>query len=403
MYALANCTLYTEQQELTDRALLIDGTRIVEIVNLADLATDCPRIDLDGDQVAPGFVDLQLNGCGGVMFNDAITAETLDIMHQTNLKSGTTSFLPTLITALDEDILRALEVVSQYRQQYPDRVLGLHLEGPYLNLKRKGIHNESYIRKPDRHILQKIAEYGRETVKLVTLAPELIEPTEIRLLTDAGIIVSAGHTDATFEQAVAGFDTGITMATHLFNAMSPWLGRSPGMVGGIFSRSDVYAGVIADGHHVHFDSIRLAKQIKQDKLVLVTDATPPVGTEMNCFWIGGHQVFYRDGKCVSSDGTLGGSALTLIEAVANCVRHVDIPLPEALRMASLYPVQSIGMDHQLGKIAPKALANLTIFDADFQITGMVDGGQYQPHHNQPHHNQPPHAQPHPLVASATSS
>jgi len=393
MYALTNCTLYTGQEELTDRALLIDGTRIVEIVNLADLASDCSRIDLAGNQVAPGFVDLQLNGCGGVMFNDAITAETLDVMHQTNLKSGTTSFLPTLITAADEDILQALEVVNQYRQQYPYRVLGLHLEGPYLSPRRKGIHNESYIRPPDRRILEKIAEYGRETVKLVTLAPELTQPEEIRLLTDAGIVISAGHTDATFEQAVAGFEAGITMATHLFNAMSPWLGRSPGMVGGIFSRPEVYAGVIADGHHVHFDSIRLSKQIKQDKLVLVTDATPPVGTEMDSFWIGGHQVFYRDGKCISSDGTLGGSALTLMAAVANCVRHIDIPLSEALRMAALYPAQSIGMDNQLGKIAPRYLANLVIFNHDFQITGMVDGGQYQPHHNQPHR----------MVASPTSA
>lgn len=384
MYALTNCTLYTGHQELTDRALLIDGTRIVEIVNLADLASDCPRIDLAGDQVAPGFIDLQLNGCGGVMFNDAITAETLDVMHQTNLKSGTTSFLPTLITARDEDILRALEVVNQYRQHYPNRVLGLHLEGPYLNPKRKGIHNESYIRPPDRHILEKIAEYGRETVKLVTLAPELAEPAEIRLLTAAGIVVSAGHTDATFEQAMAGFDAGIMMATHLFNAMSPWLGRSPGMVGSIFNRPEVYAGVVADGHHVHFDSIRLSKQIKQDKLLLVTDATPPVGTDMDSFWIGGHQVFYRDGKCVSPDGTLGGSALTLMAAVANCVRYVDISLPEALRMASLYPAQSIGMDDQVGQIAPHYLANLTIFDADFQITGVVDGGQYQPHRHHLH-------------------
>lgn len=379
MYALTHCTLCTEQQELTDRALLIEGSRIVGIVSLADLATDCPQIDLSGDKVAPGFIDLQLNGCGGVMFNDAITAATLDTMHQTNLKSGTTSFLPTLITAPDQDILQALEVVSQYRQQHPYNVLGLHLEGPYLNPKRKGIHNEAYIRPPDRHIVHKIAEYGRETVKLVTLAPEKAEPEDIRLLTDAGIVVSAGHTDATFEQAVAGFEAGVSMATHLFNAMSPWLGRSPGMVGAIFSRPQVYAGVVADGHHVHFDSIRLAKQIKQDKLVLVTDATPPVGTTMDSFWIGGHQVFYRDGKCVSADGTLGGSALTMIEAVANCVRHIGISLAEALRMASLYPAQAIGMADQLGKIAPKYVANLTIFDANFQITGTVDGGQYQPH------------------------
>jgi N-acetylglucosamine-6-phosphate deacetylase len=392
MYALTNCTLYTGQAELTDRALLIDGIRIVDIVSSVDLAADCPRIDLAGDRVAPGFIDLQLNGCGGVMFNDAITSATLDTMHQTNLRSGTTSFLPTLITAPDQDMLQALEVVSQYRQQQAEGVLGLHLEGPYLNPKRKGIHNEAFIRPPDRHLLQKIVEAGPEIVKLVTLAPEMVEPEQIHLLSEVGIVVSAGHTDATFEQAVAGFEAGITMVTHLFNTMSPWLGRSPGMVGAVFSRPAVYAGIIADGHHVHFDSIRLAKQIKRDKLVLVSDATPPVGTNLDSFWIGGQQVFYRDGKCVSPDGTLGGSALTLIEAVANCVRYAAIPLPEALRMASLYPATAIGMAEQLGKIAPHYLANLAIFNPDFQITGIVDRGKYRSHSYQSEHSQLKHSQ-----------
>ncbi|GAB4371346.1 MAG: N-acetylglucosamine-6-phosphate deacetylase [Elainellaceae cyanobacterium] len=384
MYALIHGKIYTgdtkadtRQEPLTDHALLIEGDRIVDLISIADLSDDCKAIDLGGDWVAPGFIDLQLNGCGGVMFNDAITSETLDTMHQTNLKSGTTSFLPTLITSSDEDMLAAMEVMQPYREAHPYSVPGLHLEGPYLNPKRKGIHNESYIRQPDRTMLQRIADYGRETVKLITLAPEVVAPDQIRLLADSGIVVSAGHTEASFEQAIRGFDSGVQMATHLFNAMSPWQGRNPGMVGAIFSRSDIYTGIIADGHHVHFASIQLAHQIKQDKLLLVTDATPPVGTQMDSFWIGGHQVFYRDGKCLSPDGTLGGSALTMIEAIANCVRYVQIPLPEALRMASTYPAQVIGMEQELGKIGPGYLANLAIFNADFQITGTVDSGRYE--------------------------
>ncbi|WAL59038.1 N-acetylglucosamine-6-phosphate deacetylase [Thermocoleostomius sinensis] len=383
MYALTNCTLYTGHQILTDRALLIEGSRIVEIVPQAHLLPDWTinqtidqTIDLAGNSVAPGFIDLQLNGCGGVMFNDCITAATLETMHYTNLKSGTTSFLPTLITTSDHEMQVALELVRHYRQHHPHRVLGLHLEGPYLNPKRKGIHNESYIRPPDRTMLQHIAEYGRETVKLVTLAPEQAQPDEIRLLTEAGIVVSGGHTDATYEQAIAGFEAGVSMVTHLFNAMTPWLGRSPGMVGAVFSRGDIYAGIIADGFHVHYESIRLAHCILQDRLILVTDATPPVGTNMPAFWIGGQEVFYQNGKCVSADGTLGGSALTLIEAVANCVRYVGIPLPEALRMATLYPARAIGVDNILGQIAPGYVANLVIFDANFQIQGLVQAGQY---------------------------
>lgn len=380
MYALTNCWIYTSEQILTDHAVLIEDQKIVDVIpeNALPslLSTDYETIDLAGKHVAPGFIDLQLNGCGGVMFNDAITVETLEVMHQTNLKSGTTSYLPTLITTSDEDMLQALAVVQAYRKHSPDNILGLHLEGPYLSPKRKGIHNESYIRLPDRAMVEQIAAAGRDVVKLITLAPEQVSSEAIRLLADQGIVVSAGHTDATFEQAIAGFEAGVRMVTHLFNAMSPWLGRNPGVVGAVFSCNDVYAGIIADGYHTHFASIALAQKLKQDKLILVTDATPPVGTQMQSFWIGGQEVFYRDGQCVSADGTLGGSALTLIEAVANCVRHLNLPVSEALRMASLYPARVIGVDDRLGKIAPGYVANLVIFDDDFQVMGRVDRGEY---------------------------
>ncbi|MBD3883508.1 N-acetylglucosamine-6-phosphate deacetylase [Phormidium tenue FACHB-886] len=377
MYAFTNCTIYTGDRELSDRALLIDGHKIVNLAAPADLAA-VETIDLGGDCVAPGFIDMQLNGCGGVMFNDAITAETLDIMHQTNLRSGTTSYLPTLITTTDADMLAAIEVVKAYRQQQPYSVLGLHLEGPYLNPKRKGIHNEAYIRPPDRPMLEAIAAAGREVVKLVTLAPEKVEAEQIKLLADQGILVAAGHTDATYEEAIASFEAGIRMATHLFNAMSPWQGRNPGMVGAILNRDDVYAGIIADGQHTHFESVRLVQKLKQDKLILVTDATPPVGTQLESFWIGGQEVFYRDGKCVSADGTLGGSALTMIEAIANCVQHLGLPLAEALRMASTYPAILMGIDRQLGRIAPGCVANLVIFDRNFRVSAAVDQGAYLP-------------------------
>ncbi|HEY9696227.1 MAG TPA: N-acetylglucosamine-6-phosphate deacetylase [Trichocoleus sp.] len=377
MFALTNCTLYTGKEEVKDDALLIEQDRIVDRISAKNLHVDCPVIDAKGYSVAPGFIDLQLNGCGGVMFNDAIEPNTFDVMHQTNLKSGTTSFLPTLITSPDADMMQAIEITKAYRQSQKYNVLGLHLEGPYFNRKRKGIHNEAYIRKPDRAMLKRIAQAGKEVVRIMTLAPEMVEPDEIRLLADAGIIVSGGHTDATYEQAIAGFDAGVQMVTHLFNAMSPWQGRSPGGVGAVFDRPEIYAGIIADGYHVHYASIRLAHQLKQDKLVLVTDATPPVGTAMESFWIGGHEVFYQDGKCVAADGTLGGSALTMIEAVANVVRHAQIPLSEALRMASTYPAHLINVAQEFGYIAPGYVANLAIFDQDFQMRGIVDRGELQ--------------------------
>jgi N-acetylglucosamine-6-phosphate deacetylase len=276
-YALTHCQIYTSDALLLDHAVQIAGNRIVDVIPEGALPDDCPRVDLQGHRVAPGFIDLQLNGCGGVMFNDAITAATLDHMHRTNLRSGTTSFLPTLITAPDADMQAAIALVQQYRQQQPHSVLGLHLEGPYLNPKRKGIHNGAYVRSLDAAMVKTLIAAGGETVKLLTLAPEQVAPTDIEQLVAAGIRVSAGHTNATLDQALAGFEAGLSMATHLFNAMSPWQSRNPGMVGAVFQQAEVYAGIIADGHHVHFTSIQLAKRLKGDKLFLVTDATPPAG------------------------------------------------------------------------------------------------------------------------------
>lgn len=376
MYALTDCTLYTGSQELRHHALVIEGEKILDIVPEAQLGSDIRRWEGQGLAASPGFIDLQLNGCGGVMFNDAITAATLDTMHHTNLKSGTTSFLPTLITAPDEAMAAAMALVQTYRHTHPHRVLGLHLEGPYLNPKRKGIHNGNAIRQPSKGMVEHLLKAGPEVVKLLTLAPEMVPPEQIRQLAEAGILVSAGHTDATFEAAMAGFEAGVGMVTHLFNAMSPWQGRQPGMVGAVFSHPEVYAGIIADGHHVHYGSIHLAHQIKQDRLVLVTDATPPVGTDMESFMIGGQEVFYQDGKCVSADGTLGGSALTMIEAVKNCVRYVGISLAEALRMATLYPARAIRVETTLGLLNPGYVANVTLFDTQtFTVQGVIEQGQ----------------------------
>lgn len=375
-FTLTNCTLYTGTEVLRDHAIVIDGKRIQAIVPNADLLEACHRIDLRGLNVSPGFIDLQLNGCGGVMFNDAIASTTLDTLHQTNLRSGTTSFLPTLITAPDEDMESAMAVVQAYRQQHPNRVLGLHLEGPYLNPKRKGIHNGSHVRSPDAAMIDEIARYGSETVKLITLAPERVSAEDVKTLTEAGIVVSAGHTDAQYEEALAGFSKGISMVTHLFNAMSPWQSRNPGMVGAVFQSSDIYAGIIVDGHHVHFTSVALAKQLKGDRLFLVTDATPPAGTHMDSFVIGGQTVYFKEGKCVSAEGTLGGSALTMNEAISNCVQRVGIPVDEALRMATLYPARAIQVDAFLGQLASGYVANLAIFDDAFTVSAVVDQGQF---------------------------
>ncbi|NOH54836.1 N-acetylglucosamine-6-phosphate deacetylase [Vibrio coralliilyticus] len=376
MYALTNCKIYTGNDVLVDHAVVIKDQLIDSVCPVADLPQGLETLDLNGANVSPGFIDLQLNGCGGVMFNDEITAETMQVMHKANLKSGCTSYLPTLITSSDEDMRQAIAAARDYHAQYQNQSLGLHLEGPYLNVMKKGIHSVDYIRPSDDSMISFICE-NADVITKVTLAPEHNAPEHIQQLKDAGIIVAIGHTNATYAEARKGFESGITFATHLFNAMTPMVGREPGVVGAIYDTPDVYAGVIADGFHVDYANIRIAHKIKGEKLVLVTDATAPAGADMDHFIFVGKKVYYRDGKCVDENGTLGGSALTMIEAVQNTVEHVGIALDEALRMATLYPAKAIGVEEQLGRVKQGMVANLAIFDRDFKVQATVVNGQYE--------------------------
>lgn len=376
MYALINCKIYTGHDVLSQHAIVIESGKIAAIVACANLDQDLEIIDLDGAIVSPGFIDLQLNGCGGVMFNDEINIDALQTMHQANLKSGCTSFTPTLITSSNQDMQQAIEVARQYKELYQNQSLGLHLEGPYLNVEKKGIHNADFIRSSDEEMIQLMCD-NHDVIATVTLAPEKTNPEHIQKLSKAGIVVSMGHTNATYTQARQGFVNGVSFATHLFNAMSPLTGREPGAVGAVYDTPEVYTGIIADGFHVDYANIRIAHRLKGDKLILVTDATAPAGATMDHFIFVGKKVYYRDGKCVDENGTLGGSALTMIEAVKNTVEHVGIALDEALRMATLYPARAIGMDKQLGAIKSGMVANLAIFDKDFKVKATVVNGQYE--------------------------
>ncbi|UIP28923.1 N-acetylglucosamine-6-phosphate deacetylase [Photobacterium sp. TLY01] len=376
MYALTNCRIFTGSDVLNNHAVIIDGVNIHAVCPEAELPADMPTQDLDGANLSPGFIDLQLNGCGGVMFNDEITADTIQTMHLANLKSGCTSFLPTLITSSDEDMKAAIKAARDYQAHYQNQSLGLHLEGPYLNVMKKGIHSVEHIRRSDEAMITTLCE-NADIITKVTLAPELTPAEHIERLAEAGIVVSAGHTNATYAEARKGFAAGVTFATHLFNAMTPIAGREPGMVGAIYDTPEVYTGIIADGFHVDYANIRIAHRIKKEKLILVTDATAPAGADIDHFIFVGKKVYYRDGKCVDENGTLGGSALTMIEAVQNSVEHVGIALDEAIRMATLYPARAIGMDKTLGAIKKGMVANLAIFDHDFRVRATVVNGKYE--------------------------
>jgi len=376
MYALTHGRIYTGHEILDDHAIVIANGLIERICPQAGLPSGIEQRSLNGAILAPGFIDVQLNGCGGVQFNDspdAVTVETLEIMQKANEKSGCTSYLPTLITSSDELMKQGIRVMREYLAKYPNQALGLHLEGPWLNIVKKGTHNPDFVRKPDHELVDFLCA-NADVITKVTLAPEMVPAEVITRLVDAGIVVSAGHSNATLKEAKVGFRAGITFATHLYNAMPYITGREPGLAGAIFDEADVYCGIIVDGLHVDFANVRNAKRLKGDKLCLVTDATAPAGAHIDEFIFAGKTIYYRDGLCVDENGTLSGSALTMIEGVRNLVEHCGIALDEVLRMATLYPARAIGVDKQLGSLAPGMVANLTAFTRDYKITKTIVNG-----------------------------
>ncbi|TNL03302.1 N-acetylglucosamine-6-phosphate deacetylase [Kosakonia cowanii] len=376
MYALTHCRIFTGHEILDDHALVVANGLIERLCPQAELPADIEQRSLNGALLAPGFIDVQLNGCGGVQFNDtaeAVSVETLEIMQRANEKSGCTSYLPTLITTSDDLMKQGVQVMRDYLAKYPNQALGLHLEGPWLNIIKKGTHNPDFVRKPDAALVDFLCQ-NADVITKITLAPEVAGCEVIRKLADAGIVVSAGHSNATLNEAKAGFRAGITFATHLYNAMPYITGREPGLAGAVLDDTDVYCGVIADGLHVDYVNIRNAKRLKGDKLCLVTDATAPAGAHIDQFIFAGKTIYYRNGLCVDENGTLSGSALTMIEGVRNLVEHVGIALDEALRMATLYPARAIGVDKKLGTLAAGKVANLTAFTRDYEIIKTIVNG-----------------------------
>ena len=374
-YALINFSLKTGHETTSDEnceAIVVSGNKIQMIGLMADIPADCPVHDLRGLNLSPGFIDVQLNGCGGVLFNSAITEETLDIMHATNLRTGCTAFLPTMITCSDEDMIQSIEVVRAYKEKHPERVPGLHLEGPYLNKVRKGIHEESFIREPDQKMIDFMVT-NADVISMVTLAPEVCPKTMIAQLADAGIVVAVGHSNATMEQVKQAEDAGARFVTHLFNGMSQLQNREPGVVGATFCSDELGAGIIADGYHLDWANLLLARKIMGDRLVLVTDATPAAGTDIETFEFAGQTIYHENGKCFGKDDTLGGSALTMIEAVQNCVKQ-GISLTDSIRMATINPASYIHMENTMGDIKAGHYANMILFNDDFEICGSISGG-----------------------------
>ena len=373
--ALVNARVLTDHGPQDGLAVLVRGDRIEAIVRADDArVTAAQRHDLTGRLLLPGFIDVQVNGGGGVLFNAEPTVDALATMGAAHRKFGTSGFLPTLITDTADVMRKALDAVDTAIEQGVPGVLGIHLEGPFLATARKGIHDASLFRLPDGDDIAAIT-HNRRGVVMLTLAVEEVPLDTIRQLSEAGVLVVAGHTAASYDATRAALDAGVCGFTHLYNAMTPLGSREPGVVGAALDDPYSWCGLIVDGHHVHPAALRVAIAAKaRGKSVLVTDAMPPVGADSPEYILNGQTIIARDGICQSDTGVLAGSALDMATGVRNLVNMVGLPLAEASRMASAYPAAWLGLDRTHGRLVAGQRADFAVMDEGLVVSETWIGG-----------------------------
>lgn len=366
--ALTNARIVRPNGISDRRAVLIENGWIADVTGADD-----PRLqqaecrDLKGALLLPGFIDTQVNGGGGVLFNDEPTVETIRRMGAAHRKFGTAGFLPTLISDDLSVVERAIAAVTAAVREGVPGVLGIHLEGPFLSPARKGVHNVEKFRQIDAKALALLTSL-KNAKTLVTLAPEMTTPDMIGKLAKAGVIVAAGHTNAAYDDIVTAYQHGLTGFTHLFNAMSPLAAREPGVVGAALSDPDSYCGIIVDARHVHPQTLKLALRCKpHDRFMLVTDGLANVGTNNDSFKLLNATIRIKNGVYVDENGTLAGSALDMRQAVRNAMAHLGVDLYQASIMASAAPARFLGLSHEYGEIAKGFRASFVIADDDLNV------------------------------------
>ena len=378
-YAIKASSLFDGDHILEEQCILIEDGRVLDFVAAKDLPAGIPTTVLTEGILAPGFVDLQVNGGGGVLLNTAPCRESVNVMTQSHRASGTTAMMPTVISDTREVQQAAIDAVVEARSAGNRGVLGVHLEGPFLDTAKRGAHRADMIRLPHTEDFEWLAGLGDLPV-IVTVAPEHIPPGRIQSLVNAGIMVCAGHSNASYQQIKSAVAEGLRGFTHLYNAMGPVTAREPGVVGAALDSDTTWAGIIVDGHHVHPASIRLAHRTKPTgKLLLVSDAMATVGSENPEFDLYGERIREEEGKLVNAEGALAGSAIGMIDAVRISNTEVGLPLEECLRMSSLYPAQFLKRDFELGRIAAHYRADFVHFDENFRVLATWVAGDYRSH------------------------
>ena len=365
MIVLSGARIFDGENFLLDHAVVVEGERIAAIVPYAERPQGAAR-DLEGGLLAPGYIDVQVNGGGGVLFNEDPTPEAIARIAAAHRKHGTVGLLPTLVTDAPQVMTAAIAATREARRRTP-ATLGLHLEGPFLDPRRRGAHELKYIRDLAPGDVETIVDADCGAV-MVTLAPNRVGAASIAELARRGVLVSLGHSEANYEEARAAIQAGARAFTHLFNAMSASVGREPGMVGAALDLADAFVGIIADGYHVHEANLRIALAAKRhDRFMLISDAMPPTAGGPDHFDLQGRRVTRANGCLRLEDGTLAGSVLTMDEAVRYVVNVVGVDLGDALAMASRVPATFLRRDNELGRIAPGHLASLVHLDDELRV------------------------------------
>jgi N-acetylglucosamine-6-phosphate deacetylase len=366
-FALTGARIFDGEHFTGEQTVIVDGARIKALIPGGSVPDGIERYDLGGGILAPGFIDIQVNGGGGALLNASPDAECVRTIAVSHRAHGVTGLLPTVITDTPVVIRAAIAAVRDAREHGVPGVMGIHIEGPFIDDSRKGAHDARFIRMLTDADVAELAA-ARCGKVMMTLSPRQADAAQIARLVDAGIAVSLGHSDATYDEAMAALKAGATAFTHLYNAMSQMTGREPGMAGAAISDRDSFFSVIADGHHVHDAAMQVAFAVKRrGRAMLISDAMPPAAGGPDVFRLQGREVRRADGKLTLDDGTLAGSALTMDQAVRNCVTKLRIDVARALRMASLAPAMFLKLDGELGRIAPGFRANLVHLDDNLTV------------------------------------
>lgn len=358
-HQLAHAKIFTGTEWIEDGNILIENGRVSAITNGA-AANTVNNIDCGGEMLVPAFLDLQIYGAGGRLFSAYPDTESLAVLASENLKGGTVGCLATIATQPLDVIYTSVAAVKTYLQQGGQGILGMHLEGPYMNPVKRGAHKLEWIHPPTGKEVGDLLEFAEGAIKMVTLATEICDPKIISMFLNAGVIVSAGHSNASYQQALELESLGVTTVTHLFNAMSPLHHRDVGLPGAVFESEKLQASIIPDGIHVSFAALRIAKKQMGERLYFITDAVTETTIDEYKHHLNG------DHYCIA-DGTLSGSALTMLQGVKNSVLHGGISLEESLRMASLYPAQVAGLTDDYGSIAVGKKAAFLLLDKELGL------------------------------------